>query len=46
MGKGEGAFRHICITQFLKYGKCGGEREIGKQLNAGRGEGGGEGSIY
>ena len=45
MGKGEGAFRHICITQLLKYGKCG-RREIGKQLNAGRGEGGGEGSIY
>ena len=26
--------------------KMWGEREIAKQLNAGRGEGGGEGSIY
>ena len=30
----------------LEIWKMWGEREIGKQLNAGRGEGGGEGSIY
>ena len=40
MGKGEGAFRHICITQFLKYGKCGErDRETAQCWQRGRGEG-------